>query len=773
MQGGKGFKSFYFTNYPLLYDDSEPDDERVVNAKEWGAYLGHGVTVADVQKEMYPGNCLPNAVSQSAAARHHKPSPGRSDRNTFLNALKLPENKAAAKYYGFAKNIEAIADIGADRWDTVKTDVKALDKGAKDALKNGLVEKDAFLKLRYFYQAQRLLHYGGNFEEAAAIYNKYIVRFRSRSHVKGWALALYAGEERRLGHTVKAAYFFSQVFARYPERRAQAYKNYFYISARSKAVFKLAANNKERAYIAAIEGFHTPTVSIKPLQSVYRYNPASPMVGVLLIREINKLEDVYLTPKLGNKLPDKPYRLFFDNPDSKSRMLYRQHITRLKEFCKTLSAEGRYPEPGLGYLTIAYLCWMENKVQEGKNALNEAEEIKLSPRLDDQRHILNLMLAAQSLKTINETNQDSLLTELQWLDKKIVNERAKAKAPDNEWAGEFIPPFAASARDFYQFVLTPIYLKQGDTAMAALTILKSEINEPGNNYYLSSPWRMQMLDFWSYYLSSSQLKKVIALKQHRPHAPYMRLLTDGLAQISNSDLSDLLGTAYLREHKYQAAVNALQKVRPHKNETDGNVYAIDEGGLADPFVNNLNDYPKIYHQDGSAGYNKLGFARAMLRLEKQTKSRPKNAAANYYKMAVGLYNTSFSGNAWYLISYSWSCYDPARRQSYIYDGDYLRSVTAEKYFIKARELNNNLEFKAKCTFMAAKCRQKQVRVPGEEWIEYDARYERAIRLNPYFKTLRDGYSKTAFYKLAVNECSYLRDFLASATTQKKIKSYIK
>jgi hypothetical protein len=33
------------------------------------------------------------------------------------------------------------------------------------------------------------------------------------------------------------------------------------------------------------------------------------------------------------------------------------------------------------------------------------------------------------------------------------------------------------------------------------------------------------------------------------------------------------------------------------------------------------------------------------------------------------------------------------------------------------------------------------------------------KAQPYFAKLQKGYAQTAYYKLAVNECSYLRDYL--------------
>src|SRR5690606_23030811 len=107
---------------------------------------------------------------------------------------------------------------------------------------------------------------------------------------KGWALALKAGAVRRLGEPAEAAYLFSKVFTTNAERRVQAYKNFHYIDVPFETVSALAQSDDERAAIWAIRGFNNEVFDQRTLESVYGFSPGSPLVGVLLTREINKLE---------------------------------------------------------------------------------------------------------------------------------------------------------------------------------------------------------------------------------------------------------------------------------------------------------------------------------------------------------------------------------------------------------------------------------------------------------------------------------------------------
>ncbi|MNR52312.1 hypothetical protein D3C85_1721370 [compost metagenome] len=70
--------------------------------------------------------------------------------------------------------------------------------------------------------------------------------------------------------------------------------------------------------------------------------------------------------------------------------------------------------------------------------------------------------------------------------------------------------------------------------------------------------------------------------------------------------------------------------------------------------------------------------------------------------------------------------------------------------------------------MAAKCLNSRVKYPNvpydvENWSEQNdiaaRKYYLMLINNKYFAELKKNYSTTPFYVTAVNECSYLRDFV--------------
>src|SRR5690606_18659131 len=150
--------------------------------------------------------------------------------------------------------------------------------------------RDEFLQLRYAYQAARMYHYAGWYERCVAVYDTYLAHAGDDNPVSGWSLALKAGATRRLGDPAMAAYLFSKVFTGSPERRVQAYRNFHYIDVPIEEVLAQAQTDEERAAIHAIHAFGHADFDPKALESIYDLAPQSPLVAVVLTREINKLE---------------------------------------------------------------------------------------------------------------------------------------------------------------------------------------------------------------------------------------------------------------------------------------------------------------------------------------------------------------------------------------------------------------------------------------------------------------------------------------------------
>lgn len=736
---GDAYTPFAYNQMAYLNSEDDVESEPAINSREWARYLG--AEAPDVHKIMYEGDSATNVK----LAHYDGKIAGLADslqKNSFLKGLSKRKN--ALKYYAFARRCEPLANVDFNPWDPAPRDTASMYVLAQEALKLTRSTHDAFLKLRYAYQAERMFHYGGMHEDSKIVYDKFIRGSKSNSAVRGWALALYAGSVRRLGNPEESAFLFSKVFASNPERRVQAYKNYYYNSAPVNGALKYAKTNEESANIWAINGFGNPEFDMESLNKVYQYDPKSQLNGELLVREVNKLEQALIEASDVAKISYNYYFSDGDNHNFKDsvKTVNLKHLGEIRSFAVTLAADKKYPQPALGILTAAYLSWMENQDLAAMNYLATLNPDKLPEKLRDQYRITELLLQAKNIKKGNDFDENRLLPTLKWLDEKKVN------AEDIR--------FSRTARNFYQQILAPAYLKSGDTAKAALAMVKGDLG-------------YETTSFWQRYLSPKSMEGLLRYKAKAGGDNLDTFLAKALNQFSDDDFYELYGTTYLRTHQYDKAVQMFAKISPaYKYSTPENWYADDTNArlYSDPFIETINDYPKKL-VSGKASVTKKAFAKEMLRLQKLVVSDRKNAALYYYRMANAVYQTGYYGNSWYLISYTWSSYDNSSPAKHGYDLDFKKSQTAKAWYLKARALSTDANFKAKCTFMLAKCEQKQIILNTQFsafnfWNKDDMNYRSFIDANynnVYFKELKSKYNRTPFYQVAAGECSYLGDFI--------------
>ena len=768
---GDDYTPFAFNEMVNLYSDEEVEDEGEINSQEWANYLN--VKKEDVYQIMYNVDSLTSVKLANLSARSYLNLPDSLKQNSFVQAML--KNESALKYFLFAKSCEPLAIANYDSWNPVPRDSGAMEKKADQALTNGKAEKDQFLKLRYAYQALRMQHYAGYYGEAQTTYEQLIEPINSNSPVKGWAMALYAGAVRYLGNPNKGAYLFSKVFASSPERRVQAYKNYFYTGASLDATLKFARNNGEKANILAIDAFGNPSPDLAGLEKVYQNDPTSLINGALLTREVNKLEQRLIKESdlAKNYYTNYATRWAEENKSQSDSIQNASllHLTKVRDFALKLARDKKYPQPTLGFITAAYLSWLENKPAQALLYLTEVRnDAQLTTRLADQSKIVLLLCVATKIKQGVDFNEIGILPTLKWLDeKRYAENKVRPEESYYDW-GKSGDRFTKTTRNFYQQLLAPAYLKMGDTARAALAMYKGDLKYSSlKSKAFTDNMSYQTLIFWQNNLSPKTMLALTDLKQNPKSDRLDGLLSDGLNKLNNDDFNELFGTTYLRTHEYAKALACFNKLSVKYNyftPTDWYSNKENQKTYANPFIERVNDYPKKYGNK-APGVNKKIFAQEMLRLQRLTIADKANAAQYYYKMANAVYQTGYYGNAWFLTSYDWSSYEVYDPPKFDYDADYKLATQAKLWYLKARALTKDINLKAKCTFMLAKCEQKKIvnQYYGNlNWYDddYKERNRKFLNVNynnPYFKEMKAKYATVPYYKIAVGECSYYREFL--------------
>ncbi|MEH3113960.1 hypothetical protein, partial [Pedobacter terrae] len=501
---GDEYSPFAYNQMVYLNSETDVESEPEINSREWAKFLN--VKKEDVLKVMYKTDSATD-VKLSNFDGNVVPLPDSLQQNSFIQAL--GKRKAPLKYYRFAKSCEPLANVTFNLWDATPRDTTAMAAKAQEGLKLITAEKDDFLKLRYAYQTERMFHFAGMHTESKSTYETYIKTSKVNSAVKGWALALYAGSIRRLGNPDEAAFLFSKVFASNPERRIQAYKNYYYTNSPVQGALKYAKTNNEKANIWAINGFGNADSGMESMNKVYSYEPKSLLNGTLLVREVNKLEQDLIE---ANDIAKIGYNYYFSdngNPKYKDSLknVNLRHLNEIRDFALKLATEKKYPQPELGTLTAAYLSWMENKDVVASDYLASLKPDKLPERLRDQYRIIDLLIKAKNIKKGNAFNENDLLPTLKWLDEKRFAENKNQPNGQYDYDNQASKRFSRTTRNFYQQILGPAYLNLGDTAKAALAMVKGDLDHKTlkeNSLFQNMSY--QSITFWQNNLSPKSMQ---------------------------------------------------------------------------------------------------------------------------------------------------------------------------------------------------------------------------------------------------------------------------
>ncbi|MCO4293613.1 hypothetical protein NF867_12125 [Solitalea sp. MAHUQ-68] len=769
LAGDPDYKPFYYIAYQSLYDFSESHDGNVQNVAEWKKYLNvESIADSMVLKAIYKNNEASFDFIKSQKTTEWPDSLGK---NEFAVELAKKKNAGALAYLHFAKQCEPYISGPYNEWEPVQHNVNAMiqliTEGKQLVSK---IKQDKFLKLRFGFQICRLAHYSGDYEGCLSYFDAYVAPNKSESTVYYWALALKAGALRKVGRIAESAYLFSRVFSECNNNRIIAYQNVGYLAIFNQydhtQALPLCKNNTEKADLLAVEALGNSGHALKDLMEVYAYDAKAKCLDVLLIREISKLEESYLSPKMAMADSRDSLRLTSAGYiESKSLQNEGKYADSVFRFCELAASEKKVAEPALWKVSAAYLKFMKRDLKSARAVLSQAEGMKMSAKVKDQFEVLRLLITINEQDKMDAAFEAKIYPSLLWLESK---KQAELAYKGNSWETDL--PFAKINKYLMLSILSPKYEKQNDKVKSALCIMQSEMvsskeikNAEGDH---SFNWTIgASINYLRNQLTAAEIEKLIQLNSKANKNDYEKLMTQTMSTLNGNFMNELQGTAYLREHQFAKAIVAFKKLPTNYFEQEPYKTYL----AANSFVDLIIDTHAPTARD-TKKFTKLTFAQTMLAFEKKAKEDSKNAAFCYYQMANGFYNMSYYGNSWLLVSYYWSTTDGEYSADDLpYLKDYFDNYAAEQYYMKAQKLTTDQNLKAKCSFMAAKCLSSRVKYPAvvyteENWQEKNdqaaTKYYEMLINNKYFIDLKKNYSTTSFYAKAVNECSYLRDFVS-------------
>lgn len=746
----KAYRPFYYTGYSFLYDASEPVSTSDLLAKEWAGYCSSPVTESDAKKlvNRFSAKDLNNLYYHIEKNQPLK-IPDSVKQNSMTDYFIKSKDLEALGYILYAKQAEPY--VLGEYWQEMNRDSIKMAKLIKNGQQlYGAAKKDLF-KQKYAYQFLRLAHYSGRYDDVISWHDEYAAKTTANSVLQPLCLALKAGALFRSGRQKEAAYLFSRSFSAGTAKRISNYLGFKWSvdsKLQQKEYLSLCKNNEEKATMLALFALGSVNNELARMEDIFRLNPASEELEVLTVREINKLEEKYLSPSLAKQGGGKTfyYSWISDNTDSIFTEAGNE-VKALATFLHKAAQNKSVKNPGLLEIAAAYAAYMMNDHSHAREYAGNAAKMPLSPKLKDQWALTNLLISINEKEKIDAAFEEQLLPSLQWMEERVRSEKA---INIDYWQ---VKQWQTIYRNLMSEILAQRYHEQGDLVKEGLCIGAADwIMRGKESYYLGG----EGLEFLRNKLMSKDVERLYALLDNKQASKFENYLFTHNT-ITKKEVVDFAGTSYLREYNFSKAIDWFKR-SPDKNLVAKN-----------PFVDLLYDREEQLRGEKNYKTTKMGFAQEMMRLQKAAETDKANAARHYYKMALGMYNITYYGHTWELVQYYRGGTDGYHipKNATGFQKEYYGCYKAHEYFEKAMKAGTDKNFKARCLFMMAKCSQKQVHQPQYDeytsnWDKYDQAYKAywpAFTNNKYFPQFVKEYGNTAFYKEAFSSCSYLRDFV--------------
>jgi hypothetical protein len=579
----------------------------------------------------------------------------------------------------------------------------------------------------------------------------------NQTAVQPLAFSYQAGALFRMGEGAEAAYSFSRLFAKaLPADKKKIFLGFLWSTDRCNPELiekytALAPNQQEKAYETALFGLFGEAWQLSILQKVYALDPSCELLPLLAIREMNKLEEKYLTPHIEKQEGSNPY--YFSWYERDSILPNDEHVRACIASFEQMAKDARVPNTALFATGVAYLQYMRGDYAAARQALAHASGMPGNAAVKDQQQLIGLLIQTSELKQLDAAAEQALLPSLQWLQQKAIKD-----SRENDYRLFY--------RNYFSQVLAPIYFKQGEfhkTALAYGLADKSGVLDTSSLNYASSG-----IEYLRNDMNTAAIEKLYAYLNNPSPSAFEQFVIRNNG-IRNEHVIDMMGTTHLRDFDFAKAIEWMQR-SPQSPKLIQESYNWKTDKTTKTNINPFHDYLNDWQRNekpAAKPFTKLSFAQQMLTMERSldTMKNKEQLAKTYYRLASGYYNMSYYGNSWEVVAY----YRPSTawnsgQYKADWEKEYFGVHKARAYYQKAYELTGNKEFKAAALFMVAKCAQRQVPRPDYDWDHYEqweanmGKFQAKFHHNELFPQFKKEFGTTKFYQYAFSRCSYLRDF---------------
>jgi hypothetical protein len=705
------YRPFFYSMwyyYGVGFDEAHDTRFNATNINEWSAYLNNSVPRTELEYLL----TIPEATAIDSMAGWFtgkvKSLPRSVQSYQLFSNKKNNKIVAFINYLQLAKKCEAFAVNNLQyAWDYESKKNKTQNINISQintALLQGFNNtKDAFLKERYWFQLERSYFFNDSPQTAIDLFQNNEKQF-PKNTMYYRTMAYAAGAHWKLKNYSKANYYYSKVYDGCTELKTVAHYSFSpQEEADWKAALALCANNDEKATLWQMLGtFHADEK--RSIQEIYALNPRSEKLDLLLARAINKEEE---NCSLGD---DQSTR----EPDQTKKDTVNKELISL---VSRIAQAGNTSKPYMWHMAAGFLSMLNRDNQKAATSYAAAEKNLPKQKLPQmQLRLLKLVNTIASSPQVDSKLENAVLNDIEWLRSMNPNEPSTFRF--------------TGAYDWVKRSMANRYMNKKDS-------LKS----------------VCFVNYPAFYANDKNVEAMKTFLDKPNKTPYEQLCT----KLYIMDKNDLVEFQAIRQTYNDNLKEAIAKL-----ESTGQTATLP----GNPFNGRLQDCHDCDHAaPQKIKYSKVELLRKMKELENNIKAN-KDVHRNALLLGNAFYNITHYGNArafyecdvigrYYYAPYE--IYSEVR--SYLLNMD-----LATKYYSMALNAAQNDEQKARAHFMLAKCERNQWY--NETKYNEDNNAQIDFKAWNGFKTLKQQYANTQYYKEVIKECGYFRTYINKGTASR-------
>ncbi|MBX3102359.1 MAG: hypothetical protein KF690_07625 [Bacteroidetes bacterium] len=346
-------------------------DRSAANLADWQSLTGKDLKPEELERVVYTYTLKDLAKLRKESGKDGlKPNQGAPIPGTILSWLiQHPElREPVLDYLVFAKTCEPLAVFDEEHaWEEDKPwrEEAVMERLIAEGERLYVAMPNDFLKARVGFQTARMAFYQESFERCIALHDRMVAPLQTPSRLRYWSLANKAGALRRLGRKAEAAVAYAEVFAYCPELRVVCTRGYRIESDEAwQEAVALAKDPEVQATLYLLRALQPYGLPLEEMQQIYKINPKSTMLELLLVREVQKAEE---------KLPlPGEYRNDFWTAQETAK------DEGLIRFVQQAASERKVLNPALWQLACAHLQFIRKEYKAAEASLKKVQEAQLS-----------------------------------------------------------------------------------------------------------------------------------------------------------------------------------------------------------------------------------------------------------------------------------------------------------------------------------------------------------------------------------------------------------